>query len=165
MITGLLLTVLALIATSSLVSLMVLFVAGELGGPDLAGLTVLQIVSIPVSVAIIALVTTLFVSAYGRREGLKRLWAAIPNWLVFGYVLVNSLTIIGELAMVIMYRAMERQIPVADHIPLLSLFATTTAFLALFARMQAGKGPAMSGRWEQPDGPGTRGEPWEEDGF
>ena len=165
MITGLILAILALIATSSLISLMVLFVSGELGGPDLQGLALIQLASIPVSLAILIFVVALFVSAWGRREGLRRLWGAIPNWLVFGYVLVNSLTLVGELAMLIMHRAMQREIPAADHIPLLALLSTTTAFLALYARMQAGKGPAMSGRWEPPDGPGTRGEPWEEDGL
>ena len=165
MITALALAMLAIVATTSLVSLMVMFVAGNLSGPDLAGLAAVQLVSIPVSIGIVAFVVVLFVSAWGRREGLKKLWDAIPQWLVFAYVLINSLTAAGELAMLIIYRAMEREVPAGEHVPLFALLATTTAFLALYARMQVGKGKALSGRWSPPDGPGTRGEPWEEDGF
>ena len=165
MITALTLACLAIVAAMSLVSLMVLFVAGDLSGPDLEGLTTVQLVSIPVAAGIVIFVVALFVSASGRREGLRRLWSAIPQWLVFAYVLVNSLTFIGELATLIMYRAMGQEIPAANHVPLLSLFATTTAFVVLFARMRAGKGDGLKGRWYPPDGPGTRGEPWEDDGF
>jgi hypothetical protein len=165
MITALVLATLAIVATTCLVSLMVLFVSGDLGGPDLAGLAAVQLLSIPASLAIVAFVVALFVSASGRRAGLRRLWNATPQWLVFAYVVLNSLTLSGELAMAIMHRAMERDIPIYHHMPMLALLATTTAFLALYARMQAGRGAVLSGRWSPPDGPGTRGEPWEEDGF
>jgi hypothetical protein len=165
MTTALILAALAIVAVLCLVSLMVMFVAGDLMGPDLEGLATLQLISIPVSVAIVIFVVALFVSAWGRREGLRRLWAAMPQWLVFAYVLVNSLTFIGELAMLVMYNAMGIDVPAGNHVPLLALLATTSAFLVLHARLQVRKGAALSGRWYPPDGPGTRGEPWEEDGF
>lgn len=157
------LAALAIVAVSCLVSLMVLFMGGGQTGPDSGGLVALQIVAVPVSLAIIVFVVALFVTAYGRTDGLKRLWDAIPQWLVFAYVLVNSLTFVGELAIVVMYNAMELEIPIAEHVPFVALLATTSAFLALYARMQSGRGPAPTGRWAPPDPPGTRGEPWEDD--
>ena len=78
-------------------------------------------------------------------------------------MLFNSLTFVGELAIIVIYNAMGVRIPIIEHVPFVALLASTSAFLALYARMQAGKGPAISGRWSPPDPPGTRGEPWEDD--
>ncbi len=158
-----LLAALALVAVSCLVSLMILFMGGGQSGPDSGGLVVLQLTAIPVSVGIAAYVVLLFTTAYGRADGLRRLWAAMPQWLLFGYVLINSLTLAGELANFVIYRAMGEPIPYLEHVPFVALLATTTAFLLLYARQQANNGPALSGRWAPPDPPGTRGEPWEDD--
>lgn len=158
-----LLAALAMVAVTCLMSLMILFMGGGQAGPDSGGLVVLQLAAIPVSIAIAGFVVALFAAAYGRTEGLQRLWAAIPQWLVFAYVLVNSLTLAGELAIVVMFNAMQLDIPAIQHVPFLALLATTTAFVVLYARLQANKGPALSGRWAPPDPPGTRGEPWEDD--
>jgi hypothetical protein len=157
------LAALAIVAVTCLVSLMVLFMGGGQAGPDSGGLVVLQLVAVPVSVGIVGFVVALFATAYGRADGLKRIWAAIPQWLVFAYVLINSLTFVGELAIIIIYNALEVHVPVIEHVPFVALFASTTAFLALYARLQADKAPAVTGRWSPPDPPGTRGEPWEDD--
>lgn len=163
LLTATLLAVLGLIAMSCLISLMVLFIGGGTSGPDLEGLMLVQALSIPVAIGILAFVIALFLAAYGRRDGLALLWQAIPQWLVFGFVLLNSLTIAGELALLIMADALGTTVPLGDHVPLLALLATTSAAVALYARTQAGKAPGLSGRWSPPDGPGTRGEPWEDD--
>jgi len=163
MISVLVLAALALIAASCLVSLMVLFMGGGQAGPDLHGLLVLQALSIPAALGIVGFVVALFVAAWGRRDGLKRLWAAIPQWLVFGFILLNSLTVSGELAMLIFARAMGTAVPASEHVPFASLLVTTLAFLVLYARMQLGKGPGLSGRWAPPRKPGPPPEPWEDD--
>ena len=163
MIIPIILAALAIVAVTCLVSLMVLFMGGGQTGPDSGGLVVLQLAAVPVSLGIVGFVVVLFATAYGRADGMKRLWAAIPQWLVFAYVLINSLTFVGELAIIVIYNAMGVRIPIIEHVPFVALLASTSAFLALYARMQAGKGPAVSGRWSPPDPPGTRGEPWEDD--
>ena len=163
MIAATILALLAFVATTSLVSIMVLFVGGGQAGQDIAALLTLQAIAVPISFGLIAFVIAVFVAAWGRQTGIRRLWSAIPQWLVFAYVLINSLTVAGELAMLIIYRAMGRTVPATEHVPLIALLATTTAFLLLYARIQIDRGPALSGRWKPENGPGTRGEPWEDD--
>ena len=163
MISNLILTTLAFIATTCLVSLMVLFMGGGQAGPDLHSMVVLQTLSVPFALGVIVFVVTLFTAAWGWRDGMRRLWAAIPQWLVFGFLLLNSLTLSGELAMLIFTRATGEHVPVSEHIPFVALLSVTLAAVVLYARKQVGKGPTLSGRWSPPNGPGTRGEPWDDD--
>ena len=142
---------------------MVLFIGGGQAGPDLQALVLLQALSLPFALGVVGFVVTLFVAAWGRRNGLKRLWAAIPQWLVFGFVLLNSLTLSGELAMLIFARTTGATVPASEHVPFIALLVNTLAFAVLYARTRVGKGPVLSGRWSPPNGPGTRGEPWGDD--
>ncbi|MDJ0938175.1 MAG: hypothetical protein QNJ00_00295 [Woeseiaceae bacterium] len=151
MITPLTLAVLAMIVVSTLFSLMVLFMGGGQSAPDLEGMMYVQAAAIPFAIAVIAFVTLLFVSAWGWRDGLGRLWQAMPQWLVFAFVLLNSLFIAGEMAMWIVARAYDEALDWRQQVPLVSLFLSSAAFLVLYARTRVGKTPVLSGRWAPDD--------------
>lgn len=140
----------AAISLSCLLSLMVIFMGGGQAGPDLRGLMLLQAWAIPLEILVIGFVTALFVTASGLRGGLKRLWVAMPQWLVFGFVLLNSLFLLGELAVFIAARATGGAISLSEQVPLISLFLSSLAVLALSAWAHDGQERAFAGRWAPP---------------
>jgi hypothetical protein len=143
-------TVFAVIALSSLVSLMVIFMGGGQAGPDLHGLMLMQACAIPLALVAVGFVIALFVAASGWMQGLSRLWAAMPQWLVFGVVLLNSLFLAGELALVIVARAMGKGLSLSEQVPLVCLLLSTLAVLSLAAWAYDGDNSVLSGRWSPP---------------
>ena len=143
-------TVFAAIALSCLLSLMVIFMGGGQVGPDLHGLMLLQTWAIPFGILVIGFVTTVFVAASGIRGGLKRLWDAMPQWLVFAFMLVNTLFVAGELAVTIAAQAMREPMSLGEQVPLICLFISSLTVLALSAWANDGRERAFAGRWAPP---------------
>ena len=143
-------SVFAAISLSCLLSLMIIFMGGGQAGPDLRGLMLLQAWAIPVEILVIGFVTALFVTASGLRGGLKRLWVAMPQWLVFGFLLLNSLFLTGELAVFIAARATGEAISLSEQVPLVSLFLSSLAVLTLSAWALDGRERVFAGRWSPP---------------
>jgi hypothetical protein len=142
-------TMLAIASLSCLVSLMALFMGGRQGGSDLHGLMTLQAGVVPIAIGISAFGVYQFVSAQGWSAGSKALWGAIPQWLVFIFLMLNSLVLFGEVAFIIVMRATDEIISWREHVPLACMFACSFAYLILHARVNSypGSPPAMSGRW------------------
>ena len=143
------LTVLAIASGSCLISLMALFMGGGQGGTDLRGLMYLQGGVSPIAFAIAASCAYGFIRTQGWSAGLRAAWRAIPQWLVFIFLILNSLVISGEAAYLIVMQATNEPVTWHQHIPLVCLLICSTAFLLLHARMNSypGSPPAMSGRW------------------
>ncbi len=138
------------ITLSCLLSLMVIFMGGGQAGPDLHGLMLVQTWAIPFGILVIGFVTAVFVTASGVRGGLKRLWHAMPQWLVFAFMLVNSLFIAGELAVMIASQALREPVSLGEQVPLICLFVSSLTVLALAAWSGDGQERAFAGRWAPP---------------
>ncbi len=151
--------VFAAIAVSCLLTLMVVFMGGQIGS-DLRGLMLLQAWAIPLEILVIGFVAALFVTASGFRGGLKRLWVAMPQWLVFGFLLLNTLFVAGELAVIIASRATGEAISFSEQVPLISLLLSSLAVLTLAAWAYDGREQLLTGRWAPPH---DRNREWPED--
>ena len=143
-------TVFAAIAVSCLLSMMVIFMGGGQAGPDLRGLMLLQAWAIPLEILVVGFVTAVFVAASGWRAGLKRLWVAMPQWLVFAFVVLNSLFVSGELAVLIVARSTGEAISLSEQVPLVSLLLSSLAVLVLAAWAYDGRKQVLAGRWAPP---------------
>ena len=139
---------LATVVVSCLVSMMVMFVGGSMGN-DFRSLILLQALAAAMALVVSAMAVYSFVATEGTGAGLRSIWAALPQWLVFTFFLVNSLFLFGEISFLIVGRAMGDTIEPAMHVPLLSLLLCSVAFLLLHARRHSfpGSRPAMRGRW------------------
>lgn len=144
-----LLIVFAITALSCLVSLMAIFMGSGAGGADLHGLILLQaLVTLPALLAVVTVIYS-FVSAQGWAKGLHAIWLALPQWLVFIFLLLNSLFLFGEIAFVIVMQATDEIIKWQDHVPLVAMLLCSSAYLAVFAHKNSypGSKPALAGRW------------------
>ncbi len=142
-------TVLAITSLTCLVSLMALFMGGGQEGSDLRGLMALQTGLIPIAMGISIFGIYRFVSTQGWAKGTAALWSAIPQWLVFIFLMLNSLVLFGEVAFVIIMVATDEIVSWHKHVPLACMFSCSLAYLILHARINSypGSPPAMSGRW------------------
>ncbi len=142
-------TVFGIMIATCLVSTMVIFMGGDKGGADMRALILTQ-----AAVGSLALVVTLFglyffVTANGWRQGFRSLWRAVPQWLVFAVILLNSLLGAGELSFFLISQAMEQAVSWHEHIPLICMLFCSLAFCVLYAMANTypGSRPAMAGRW------------------
>ena len=151
--TEVLLTILAIASVSCLISLMALFMGGGQAGTDLSGLMYLQAGITPIAFGTIIFGMYRFLSTEGWARGAVEMWRAIPQWLVFVFLLLNSLVLMGELAFIIVMQATKAIVRWHEHIPLACMFICSSAYLVLFARVNSypGSPPAMSGRWGSGD--------------
>ena len=139
---------LACVIASCLVSTMALFMGGGQDGADLQVLMHLQMVSVP-----LGLTATVHLLIPRRGEPVSRrlrsLYAAIPHWLVFSAILLNLLVLSGELALVTVALATDKEVPWSSHIPLASMMTSSLAFCLLFGKalLDSGQTKALSGRW------------------
>lgn len=140
---------LAMVSASCLISLMVLFMGGGQSGTDLNSMMYLQAALTPVALVIVAINLYSFVASDGWSKGLRAVWRAIPQWMIFVFLLLNSLVLFGEAAFVIVMAATENTVQWHQHIPLVAMFCCSLAYLLLYARQHSypGSEPAMSGRW------------------
>ena len=136
-----LMILLAMVVGSCLISTMALFMGGGQVGADLRELMLLQLISIPVAIA----ATVVAVSSYK----VKRLYAAVPQWMAFGFFLLLLLVGSGEVAFTIVSRAAEVEVAWTAHAPLLSMFFCSLAICALYCYvgLKAGRPNPTSGRW------------------
>jgi hypothetical protein len=136
-----LMILLAMVVGSCLISTMAIFMGGGQMGADLRELMMLQLISIPV--AIVALM--LAISSYSA----KRLYAAVPQWMAFGFFLLFLLVASGEVAFLIVSRAADVRVEWTAHAPLLSMFFCSLAICALYAfsGLKSGRPNPTSGRW------------------
>ena len=139
----------SLVVLSCLVSTMALFMGAGQKGPDLQSLMYLQIASVPI--ALIALLMGRFVPDTRNRDGItiKQLYAAVPQWLIFCFLMLNLLVAAGEVALLVVAGTTQAAIPWTAHAPLAGMFACSLAVCVVYARAQilAGRPVAFSGRW------------------
>lgn len=142
-----LLALLAMLVLTSLVSLMAVFMGGGQSGADLGTLKTIQLWSIPVTLLITLNVLLSYPKTRTRRA--RELWDDVPQWLVFIFMLLNSLSIAGVVALYIAMRAFETSVSWEQHIPLVCLFCASLAFCAIYARTfhRDGAAPPLAGRW------------------
>lgn len=144
-----LLVVLALTAASCLLSTMVTFMGGHRGGADMSALLLVQLASVPVS-ALLILFALIYVSRKtSLKSSLGALWTALPQWLLFIFFFLNSLVVIGEIALVIANRMTDSPPSLLAHVPLGSMLATSMAYLVLYGAQHFDEKDhrALSGRW------------------
>ena len=136
-----LMILLAMVVGSCLISTMALFMGGGQAGADLRELLLLQLISIPMAIAAI----TLVFSSYN----VKKLYAAVPQWMAFAFFLLLLLVGSGEVAFLIVSRAAEVEVAWTAHAPLLSMFFCSLAICALYAYggLRSGRPNPTSGRW------------------
>ena len=134
---------------SCLGSLMAIFMGSYQSDSSLQGLVSLQVLLATLAAIAVAEVVRRFVVASGWAQGLTAIWLALPQWLVFIFLLLNSLFLFGEIAFVIVMQATEEVVTWQEHVPLVALLFCSSAFLALYARKNSypGSVPAMAGRW------------------
>ncbi len=142
------LIMLIIVILSCLVSIMVLFIGGNLTGPDLGTLVQIQSLSVPAGIAVI--IWTL--ASVGRGtlgERIKTLYAAMPQWLIFSAVVLNLLVASGELALITVAISTDQEVSWIDHVALVSMLASSLAFCFLYGHSQrlSGRHHAFSGRW------------------
>ena len=129
---------------------MALFMGGGQAKTDLYSLMSIQLASIPLAAL------SMFVGVFAARnsiEGrltLKRLYAATPQWLVFIFVVLFSLALSGEVALVIVAGATDAVVDWKAHIPLVATVANSIAACVIYAciGIMEGRPVALSGRWD-----------------
>tara|TARA_R110002049_G_scaffold272614_2_gene450221 strand:- start:3238 stop:3771 length:534 start_codon:yes stop_codon:yes gene_type:complete len=143
------LIVLAMIIGTCLVSMMVLFMGGGQQAPDLHGLLLLQVAAIPLALLAFMVSSFSFVAGAGWRSGMADLWRAAPQWVLFAFVFLNSLFIIGELSFYLVARGTGEVAVWQEHIPILCMLICSLAFCGLLAQLRVmdGHTGAVSGRW------------------
>ena len=143
------LVILAIVVGSCLVSLMVLFMGGGVDGAEVKPLLQLQLASVPLAVVLAVYCFTGFVLGEGWRKGLRRLWVAMPQWLVFIFLLLNAVSVSGVIANLIVAGATTNSVSLIEYAPLLGALACSSAYLLLDARRRSKRGekPALAGRW------------------
>ena len=137
------------VIVSCLVSAMALFMGGGQSGPDLITLMNLQIGSVPV--AIISAVIGIGVSGRYSEESMtaKRLYAAMPHWLVFCCVILVALAGLGEVALVVVSMTTDLVVEWTAHAPFVAMIVCSVAVCVLYAciGILSGRQVALSGRW------------------
>ena len=141
--------IMLMVIMSCLISTMTVFMGGGQQGTDLHSLMLIQIASIPI--AFVAILGSAFLYPTGGENAntIKRLYAAVPQWMVFGFLLLNSMVVAGEMALLIVSRTTEQTVEWTSHAPLMSMLMCSLAVCVLYARagILSGKPPALSGRW------------------
>ena len=144
--------IMLMVITSCLISTMIVFLGGGQQGTDMHSLTLIQIASVPI--AFVAILGSVFLCSSGDQNAniIKRLYAAVPQWMVFGFLLLNSLVVAGEVALRIVSRMTEQTVSWTSHAPLMSMLRCSLAVCVLYActGLLSGRPPALSGRWPPP---------------
>lgn len=118
-----------LLILSSMVSIMAIFMGGG-AHPALAPLLQLQAWSLLPVVGIIILIVIVLLKLRGSDHFFPTLWRATPGWIIFGFFLVNSVVLLGELAIIIimmMTEGSQHSLP-DEHIPLLASLLASVGF-------------------------------------
>ena len=137
------------VVVSCLVSAMALFMGGGQSGPDLTTLMNIQIGSVPVAIVSAAIGIGVCGKYSGESVTARRLYAAVPHWLVFCCVILVSLAGLGEVALVVVLMATDLAIEWTAHAPFVAMIACSVAVCVLYAciGILSGRRVALSGRW------------------
>lgn len=143
------LVILAIVVGSCLVSMMVLFMGGGVDGAQVGPLLQLQLASVPVAVIIVVYCVTGVARDRGWRDGFRDLWTAMPQWLVFIFLLLNAVAVSGLVANMIVVSGTADTVGVLEYAPLFSTLTCSLAYLLLDASLRSKRGgkPALAGRW------------------
>ncbi len=139
----------SLVVLSCLVSTMALFMGGGQSGADLRSLMHLQIASVPIALAAISFARIVPDERTSSGIAFAKLHKAVPQWMIFGLLILNCLVASGEAALLVVVATMKEDVVWTAHAPLVSMFTCSFAVCALYGRAQilAGRAAAFSGRW------------------
>ena len=139
----------SVVVLSCLVSTMALFMGAGQKGTDLQSLMYLQIASVPIALTAILLGRFVRDARNCEDSTFKQLYAAVPQWMIFCFLMLILLVGMGEVALLVVARTMSEEIAWTAHAPLASMFACSLAVCVLYGRGQllAGRPVAFSGRW------------------
>jgi uncharacterized membrane protein len=132
---------------SSFLSMMAAFVGSE--GSDLRDLIVLQVVLIPVALAVTSLCAGILLRRHGRQgAGLAKIWDSLPGWLLFAVLAANSLVLIAELSFLLIQHHTGTARPWQEHVPAATAFCSSLALMACYLvfRLDDGEPHAPGGR-------------------
>lgn len=137
------------VVVSCLVSAMALFMGGGQSGPDLTTLMNIQIASVPVAIVSAVIGIGVCGKYSGESITVRRLYAAVPHWLVFCCVILIALAGLGEVALVVVLMATDLAIEWTAHAPFVAMIACSVAVCVLYAciGILSGRRVALSGRW------------------
>ena len=144
----LLLFTLASIVLSCLVSIMVSFIVGRTSGTDLQMLAQVQAFSIPLGLAVVAW-SIVTVAGESFVDRIRKLYIAIPQWVIFSAFMLNLLVASGEIALIADSIATGEYNNWTDHLSLMSMMVSSLAFCLLYglSKRESGQEQAFSGRW------------------
>ncbi len=143
------LAVLGAVIATCLVSLMVVFMGGPEGANDFRSLLALQLAAIPLALLAAAVALTVVATREGIGPAMTSIWRALPQWMLLGFLVLNSLCVFGEVSLLIVAYATEVAVPWQQHVPLIAMFCCSIAFMIVYAhaRLKRTREPARSGRW------------------
>ena len=141
--------VLAAVVVSCLVSTMAIFMGGGQASVDLYALMVIQIAFVPASIILILL--GLHICSVFSEEPLtaRRIYDAVPQWLVFIFLVLLLLVCSGEVAFLVVSSSTNATVAWTAHAPLVSMLTCSAAVCVLHgcAGLLSGRPLALSGRW------------------
>ena len=130
--------VFAVMLASSIVSIMAAFVGSE--GADFQDLLKLQVLLVPLAVAVVTWCFGRLVRQHGYRNGLRTFWNALPGWLLFLVLAANSLVLIAELSFVLIQHHTGNLRPWQEHVPAAAAFCSSLAAASCFVSFQLADG-------------------------
>lgn len=137
------------VIVSCLVSTMALFMGGGQTSNDLFALMVLQIATIPASVATVVFGIAASKPYRSESATAKQLYDACPQWLVFCCLMLISLAGFGEIAFLVVSMTTDSVVEWTGHVPLIAMTVNSIAVCVLYSsrNLLSGKSIALSGRW------------------
>ncbi len=141
--------VLAAVVVSCLVSIMALFMGGGQASVDLLALMAIQIASIPASIVLTLLGLHICRIFTVGPLTVKRVYDAVPQWLLFIFMMLLLLVCSGEVAFLVVAGTTDIVVEWTAHAPLISMLTCSAAVCVLHgcAGLLAGRTLALSGRW------------------
>lgn len=120
----------AVTLASSLVSMMAAFVGSR--GADFQDLLKLQAVLVPVSIMVVVGCFVLLIRRYGYKGALGRFWSALPGWLIFAVLAINSLVLVAELSFILIQYHTATLRPWQEHLPAATALCSSLALATCY---------------------------------
>jgi glucan phosphoethanolaminetransferase (alkaline phosphatase superfamily) len=131
---------------SGFVSMMAASVGSQ--GADFRDLLILQTALLPIAVGITLCLLAVLIRRRGFKGALRTLRARLPGWLIFAVLAANSLVLVTELSLVLIYIHAGEARPWQQHVPAATVFSSSLAVAACYVSFRitdgAGRGPAAS---------------------
>lgn len=140
---------LAFLGLSCIATLMFSFMGGYAGSPDASALISLQRAGIVLGAVTVVSCVAFSIRQTGLGGSARALWRHMPGWLVFAGGLLVSLTLMGEIAWVVVHYSTTAIAATFNHVSLICLGTSSLAFMVLFATVHRTRGhPEYSkARW------------------